>query len=441
MRAGNLVNRVSAYVLTLAAAASLAACGGKVGGDQGSTPAATGGSSGNPEIEGPEEVEILTNWSEGEGLEALDTLIAIHQARRPNAEVTLRIESEATFPSASFEQDPPDTFQAPMGQRLLKWVDHLEPVTRHDCAMPNEALDVNARDGELYAVPISITRVASFFYNPALLESHGIDVAELNQPGMAGVQVLLDACATLATDPDAPIERPFALGNQWDWTLDMLFWEALFPAIVGPDYYMRFWSGQADPLNDGELEQALAVLLELSQYFNADSADIDFPEGLARIAEGQCAFGQQGDWGHGILVTDGYAPGVDFEVMAFPGTADAFVFSGDVFPIVAGTPNRAATQELLNTIASEELQVAFNAVTGMLPALEGIDIHATELSAVQKTSYEHFDRATHRLPGVYGFKPDDVMPDLATIEKAMVESGDSSELQAYIIANYALLGQ
>jgi hypothetical protein len=73
--------------------------------------------------------------------------------------------------------------------------------------------------------------------------------------------------------------------------------------------------------------------------------------------------------------------------------------------------------------------------------VEGIDIDATELSDVQKASYAQFDGAAYRLPSVHGFKPDEVMPDLATLEKAMIESGDTSELKAYLLEEYRLLGQ
>ena len=388
----------------------------------------------------PEKVEVSIHHAEGAGRAALDRLAEIHEARRPNADVTIH------FPLGVRPLEPTsDTFQASMGHRLFRWLTpgdvQLEPVTQGDWSIPHELLDVNSKDGVLYGVPISVIRYSTFFYNPVLLESYGIKVDELNQPGMAGVQALLDACATLATDPVNPIEQPFALGNIYEWTLDMLFWEALFPAIVGPDYYTRFWNGHADPVNEPELEDALAVLLELSQYFNADSAEIDFPEVLDRIAEGECAFGQQGEWGADMLVAHGYSNGAEFGVMPFPGTADIFLFSEDSFPIVAGTGNYAATQEFLNTVATEEAQIEVNRLKGTLPALTGIDIDAHPFNDAQKASYAHFTSASYRLPAVHGFKSDDVMPDLSSIMKVMIETQNTRELRAYVAANYALLAQ
>jgi ABC-type glycerol-3-phosphate transport system substrate-binding protein len=209
-----------ARALTLTAAASfLAGCHHWTAEDAGGSTASA-----------PEKVVISTYGEYRPPLEVLDKLIEIHEARRPNAEVSLRSEISPGPPSG-------DTFHSYMGQRLLRWVTasevHLEPVTQGDWSMPQEILDINSKDGLLYGVPISIVRQASFFYNPALLQAYGIDVAGLNQPGMDGVQALLDACATIATDPVHPIEQPFALGNVYDWTLDTLFWEALFPAFFG----------------------------------------------------------------------------------------------------------------------------------------------------------------------------------------------------------------
>jgi glucose/mannose transport system substrate-binding protein len=291
----------------------------------------------------------------------------------------------------------------------------------------------------LYGVPISLIRQSSFYYNRELFETHSIDMEALMRPGKPGVDALLEACATLKA---AGVDEPFGVGNIYDWTLDMMFWESLFPAVVGDVYYKKFWNGEADPENDPELDEALAYLLDLSQYFNADSADVDFPEVLERIANGDQAFGQQGDWGTGVLtgMDKGYAPGDQFDVMPFPGTSHMFIFSQDVLPIVAGTPNKAATQELLNTIATEELQVQFNLIKGSLPAVTGIDINSTDLTETQKKTYEQFNtEGMIKLPVVHGFKPDDVMKDLSAIEKTMIESQDTEELKNYIVANYGAL--
>jgi glucose/mannose transport system substrate-binding protein len=400
-----------------------------------------------------ERVEFLTFWTEGGELQALDKLIEIHQDRRPNAEVIKTFEKNASYQERLTqritEQNPPDTFQSNMGERLLKWVTEsqvaLEEVDGSGWNIPQELLDVNSRedadsgDKKLYGVPISLIRQSSFYYNRQLFMDHEIDMEALMLPGKPGVDALLDACAKLKA---AGVEEPFGVGNIYDWTLDMMFWESLFPAVVGDQYYTKFWRGEADPENDPELDEALAYLLDLSQYFNADSADVDFPEVLERIANGEQAFGQQGDWGTGVLtgLDKGYAPGEQFDVMPFPGTSNMFIFSQDVLPIVAGTPNKAATQELLNTIATEELQVQFNLIKGSLPAVKDINIEATDLTATQKATYAQFNKdGMIKLPVVHGFKPDDVMKDLSAIEKTMIESQDTEELKNYIIANYGAL--
>jgi len=122
--------------------------------------------------------------------------------------------------------------------------------------------------------------------------------------------------------------------------------------------------------------------------------------------------------------------------MPFPGTSELFVFSSDVLAMVAGTTHRAAAQEFLNTVATEEAQLAVNAIRGTLPALRDIDVN--DLQEGQRATYDHFLNAAARLPAVHGFKSDEVMPELAMLEKRMIEFADASELKAYIAANYGL---
>src|SRR5688572_1891323 len=69
----------------------------------------------------PERVEFLTFWQTDSELAALDKLIEIHTARRPNAEITTTYEPNGSYQDRltqrMADQNPPDTFQSNMGQR------------------------------------------------------------------------------------------------------------------------------------------------------------------------------------------------------------------------------------------------------------------------------------------------------------------------------------
>ena len=62
------------------------------------------------------------------------------------------------------------------------------------------------------------------------------------------------------------------------------------------------------------------------------------------------------------------------------------------------------------------------------------DFAAAEDAVQEALLAAHLEWPKAGAPANEGFKPDDVMPDLATIEKAMIDSQDTSELKAYLDA-------
>jgi len=404
----------------------------------------------------PETVEFLTFWGKGGELEALDALIDVHTARRPNATVTKSIEEDSASYTTRLtermnQRNPPDTFQSNQGTRLTRWVlfndtdatqSKFEPVTSlsdEERGNIHEALlNVNSFGGDLYAVPVGIIRQNSFYYNPTILEDHDISVDSLMQPGKAGVEALLSACETLA----AADINCLAMGNKNIWILDMFLWENLFPAMVGKDYYTAFWKGEKDPDTDVELEETLNMMLELYKYIDPDNTEIDFDASLERLwaPEGdptRCAMVQMGDWGTGMYkaMEEKIPEAANVGVMMFPGMANTFMFSSDVVPISKGTANTKAAQEFLKTIATAEAQTAFNFHKGSLPARKDADI--TQLSLSQQAASEHLNAATTDVvPVVHGLKPDTIMGDLGNKAAEMVATGDIEVVRSYIAAHY-----
>jgi len=401
----------------------------------------------------PERVEFLTFWGKGGELNALDALIDVHVARRPNAEVTKSVEDDfAAYDARLTERinnrNPPDTFQSNQGRRLTKWVlfnnvddtqSKLEPVTslgdEEKALIPADLLKVNSFNGDLYAVPVGIIRQNSFYYNVQLLEDHNIDVEAMKQPGRAGVEGLLAACETLA----AADINCLAMGNVNDWILDMFLWENLFPAMVGADYYRAFWEGAASP-TDQEVTDTLNMMLELYKYIDPENTEIDFPDSLKRLfnEDNQAAMVQMGDWGTGMYLAEGHTPGGDVGVMPFPGTADIFMFSSDVVPIAKGSQNTKAAQEFLKTIATAEAQSAFNKFKGSLPARRDASIEGFTEAQIDTRNHLYAD-GTKQVPVVHGFKPDSIMNELPIKAKQMVAEGDISVVQNYLEANYQSL--
>ncbi len=398
----------------------------------------------------PEVVEVFSLWANGGEEEALNKLLEVHSQRRPNAEVIKSVEADFVkyndrLDDRMSQRNPPDTFQSNQGMRLKRWVlfnntddaqSKLDPITDlaaeqgWSAAIPQEILDVNSFKGTLYGVPLSIIRQNTFYYNKQIMADNQIDPTTWQS-----VDDLLAACEKLK----AAGIQPLGMGNINQWVLDMFLWENLFPSVVGADYYIDFWEGRKSP-RDQQITDTLNKLLEVWKYVNTDNTDIDFPDAMRRLdttaGSDPVAMEQMGDWGTGMLISYGLDPDGDFGVIPFPGMKDIFMFSADVFPLSKGITHRAATRELLTTIASKEAQEAFNKIKGSLPAR--LDVSLDGYSTPQIDTFNQFNSA-RRVPVVHGLKPDSIMPDLAAKAAEMVQTGDIAVVQNYLDANYQAL--
>ncbi len=426
-------------VLRFLAPLSIALCSCSSEDDTGDTP-------------GAETVEVFSLWANGGERDALDKLIEVHQARRPNASVIETVEGDFTKYNDRLDQrmasgNPPSTFQSNQGMRLKKWVvlnnvdDSQSKLTAIDDlagregwrnVFPTEIIDVNSFRGHLYGVPLSIIRQNTLYYNVRVLRDNGIDPAEL-----VSVDSLLLACQKLSANGVTPL----AIGNKNKWVLDMFLWENLFPAVAGPDYYLEFWKGQRDP-TDSQVGSTLEKMVELWQYFNTDQADYDWPDGMQKLfptdGSAPVAMAQMGDWATGFYKAQGLTPGEDFGAIPFPGTGGVFVFSADVFPLVTGTEQGQAAEEFIVTVGDRVAQEEFNKIKGSLPAR--IDASLEGFTDLQMQSFADFN-AGIRIPVVHGLKPDDIMALAADTELEMVEFADPQPMLNYLKANYVTLQQ
>jgi glucose/mannose transport system substrate-binding protein len=144
-----------------------------------------------------------------------------------------------------------------------------------------------------------------------------------------------------------------------------------------------------------------------------------------------------GDWGTGFYTALDKEPGQDFGAIPFPGAENVFVFSADVFPLVAGVENQAAAEEFLITVADSTTQTRFNAIKGSLPArTDAVDL--SDFTELQRKSFGDFT-SRDRVSVVHGFKPNEVMAMLYEAVADMASDGDKELLLHYLEANYASL--
>jgi glucose/mannose transport system substrate-binding protein len=323
-------------------------------------------------------VEIFSWWTGPGEAAALDALLSVHARRFPKAKVINAAARDSTSARALLRNrmeagEPPDTFQANVGQDLLSWVLYngvddaetkLEVLDAERLVgaewknvFPEAVLRAAGYADKVYAVPVNIHRINSLFFNISVFEEHG-----LAPP--ATLEELYAACVVFQKDGITPI----AVGAKEPWTLSILFFENLFVATAGAAYYQQYFTGQAASASDPRMLDALDQALELWRCTNADARDISWDEAVARVHEGRAAMTVMGDWAKGALVQLHGVPGETFGQIPFPGTQGSFIFTADTFPLPRGAPSREAALDLLRTFVSSAGEDAFNPLKGSIPA-------------------------------------------------------------------------
>jgi glucose/mannose transport system substrate-binding protein len=188
--------------------------------------------------------------------------------------------------------------------------------------------------GDVYALPVGIHRINSLFYNKALFGAAGyaVDGTTDGTPLPRSLDELRSAAERVALelppgDPGSQLQpSAFAVSGREDWTLSLFFIENVMLSLAsGAEQYEDYWKGTR--CDEGLLRRALAEVSRLKPYFG--SWELDSRDALQRVKDGQAAMMVIGDWARGEVQEElvGSIP--------FPGTAQYFVFTADVFALPA----------------------------------------------------------------------------------------------------------
>jgi len=426
---------------------------------------AAGASCASPPADGAAEgsVEIFSWWTSGGEADALEAIIDLHADEHPETTV---VNAAVEFADKAREQlqhrmaagAPPDLFQANIGADLFNWV-LLNGIDDQDArvedltalaeengwleAFDPDVLEAASFDGKLYGLPVNVHRINSLFYRKDLFEAH-----DLEPP--TTLEELSSLCQAIQSDADLQAASPtgvmacLGLGNKWDWTLSMVTFEMIFPAIAGPEDYEAFWRGQKSG-NDPELLLALEVALELycggldsgncqsDSFFNHDVGEADWDAGVGTLVLGTAMMAPMGDWAKGYLEVEGLDSDTDFGVVPFPGSSGICVITADTFGLPIGAPNREGAIALLETMASTEGQIRFNRLKGSVTPRT--DIPPSEFDEMTQRVMEDFANHTH-VRARSGLLPGDVMSDLDSELKASFDAGSTEIIANYIEAHY-----
>lgn len=217
--------------------------------------------------------------------------------------------------------------------------------------------------GHVYGLPIGMHRLNHLVYNRALFQAAGIVDPEQK---LIDLRALLEAArdiqGVLAAEASVfvvPLKAPDALSR--------FFVENVMLAELGVEEYLAYWRGFPD--REALFARGLERVQELSRYF---SHDVETEAvALSRVIAGQAAMYVTGDWVLAEVLPELDAG--DIGSMPFPGTQDAWVYTGDVFAVpLRGNENKGFAWG--HSIAEASVQEEFAAEKLAVPARRDVDV-------------------------------------------------------------------
>ncbi len=357
-------------------------------------------------------LEVYSWWEEESERRAFAAVIDIHQSRYENVEVVNLGNDDANeirqiMAARVLAGAPPATFQANLGADMLRWTmvetqDDPEDVQMDDDVVRSrwirdlsdlyaktqldEKLEEGLTDGlvvrgapELYAVPINIHRLNVLFYNVEARARVEARLAEQGKPGS-----LLDIESLCTTDFEGTgLEIAAGVGEPF--SLVLLTFESVLPALYGAEFYNRLFSGErwasllgtaSEGTPSEEVREALRCVQNMSKWFVREN--LGWADAVERVkrAEEPATFTVMGDWANGLLLEDPEERAV--QGVPFPAAEgmETFVYTSDTFPLPLGTEHPKEASDLLETISSREAQLAFSAQKGSIPARFDVNIES-----------------------------------------------------------------
>ena len=352
---------------------------------------------GNPNAgNGENDLEITSWWTSGSEADALNVLIDAVKKADP----TLNVENAAVSGGggANARQalaarlqagDPPDAWQLHPAGQLASYVagNQVADLTKlwddngWEADVPAGVAAAQQVDGKYYTVPIGVHRGNVLWTNPSVLEAAGVTIEADGSLDdlLAGLQKVSESGTTAV-----------CLGDKDVFASSELL-ESILMSRLGADNWNALFTNEYS-FDSPEVRQALEDYKLLLSLSNSDHSALTWDEASKKLGAGECAVNLMGDWAYGELINAGFEPGSDFAWVTFPGDEDIFDYVGDGFSIAAeNVPNPEAAELWLTTLMDPEVQTAFAAKKGSIPALTTAD--TSSLSEYQQEAAASFATA------------------------------------------------
>lgn len=352
-------------------------------------------------------LELQHWWTAGGDGEAMQALLDIFQEEHPDITIQENPVSgagggnlHAVVQNRILNNDPPSTWQDWPGANLEPYVeaDKLNDIgdevwtdDLREAYLDGPKLQARAGDSDnpFVSVPLNIHRINNLFYNVEVVEEAGVDPASLSSP-----QELIDAMETIESETDA-----VGMGQETSSAQGTVqLWAVTFLAEAGADAYMDFINGNTDG-HEEAVRGALETVAEYANHYTSDAGSINQDEAGYKVANGEAAFMNQGDWQAGNFQT---IEGVDYESgwdhVPWPGTEGYYQLNMDGFAFPKNNPSPDATLEFLKFLGTVEAQETFNPLKGSIPPRS--DVPTDEFPPFQQKEMEQFANSEAQPPSI-----------------------------------------
>ena len=413
-------------------------------------------------------LEAYSWWTRSSEQKAFDRVLAIYNEHHPDSEAINQVtkdinadEVRATLTARLLAGAPPSTFQANAGADLLRWtamdttesalpsasriapLDRLFQRTGLTDALPRELYQALLAGPQRlpYAVPLNIHRLNLIYYNTRALDSY--KARHAGQSFLDAALLCPNDVATRLENPDEKLELRIAVGTKDSFALTLFALENVLPAVASATADKEDSDGKLyDELFLGSLPEAtwhVPVLraLQCVQYLSRSflrGGEPSWADALNQVETGDADFSVMGDWANGELKQALEQGRVDAQ--PFPGSEDTFVFTSDTFPLPTLAPYPEESEDLLETLAGADAQLAFSFEKGSIPARSDISTERVqqELGERAARTRRAFDSPEiHKSIATSGLFPPYYPTDLSTRLSAMTAEGASkASIQAVI---------
>jgi ABC-type glycerol-3-phosphate transport system substrate-binding protein len=303
---------------------------------------------------------------------AVKALVEVANQRFPNTPIADRtitgsnIELRRALQLALLGGTPPAVYQSGMGHDLINFMegDRLLDVTpiwaevQGDHIFPEGLKRVVTFQGKTWGVPLGMHVITNVFYNKKMFDKLGLSPPRTWDE-------LAAASAALRKAGHHPIAN--ASGAR-SWSFYNFF--APLIATVGVDGYYAIASGSV-AYDTPEMRRAFALYKShFVDNYMENWSGFKWPQAADQFVQGNIGMYMAGDWVSAHFKSQGFVPGVDYDLFPAPGLDGANIVQVDVLALLAGGSARSteAGRNFLRAAATSEGQAAFNRLKGSVAA-------------------------------------------------------------------------